>query len=103
MDPYFPFSKSVERYVRSYGAMNIAYAGATMNLDLLDRANKYSNGFCHWPRPAWKKPDGSWQPSVTNFASLADPKAVGSGLTALTTLMVRNYIAISCLRVDCCA
>lgn len=58
-----------------------------MNLDLLDRKNKYSNGFCHWPVPAWKKPDGEWCPSQTNFTSLADPCAVGSGLTALTTLM----------------
>jgi len=87
MDPYFPFSKSVERYVRSYAALGINYKGATMNLDLLDRQKKYSNGFCHWPQPAWKKPDGSWQPTVTNFTSLADPTAVGSGLTALQTLM----------------
>merc|ERR1712086_275641 len=33
------------------------------------------------------KPGGVWQPSSTNFTSLADPKAVGSGLTGLTTLM----------------
>ena len=87
MDPYFPFSKSVEQYVRSYAALNIRYEGATMNLDLLDRKNKYSNGFCHWPKPAWIKSDGTWQPAVTNFTSLADPKAIGSGLTALQTLM----------------
>ena len=87
MDPYFPFSKSVERYMRSYAAMGISYQGATLNLDLLDRSKKYSNGFCHWPVPAWTKPDGTWQPSVANFTSLADPSALGSGLTALTTLM----------------
>ena len=58
-----------------------------MNLDLLDRKGKYSNGFCHWPQPAWIKPDGTWQPTVTHFTSLADPAAVGSGLTGLTTLM----------------
>jgi hypothetical protein len=47
-----------------------------------------SNGFCHWPRVlAWTKPDGSWQPSEANFTSLANPKAVGSGLRALATLM----------------
>lgn len=86
-DPYFPFSKAVERYIRSYAALGISYAGATMNLDLLDRPGKYSNGFCHWPKPAWRKPDGIWQPSTANFTSLADPSAVGSGLTALTTLM----------------
>mmetsp|Transcript_1462 Transcript_1462/g.3234 ORF Transcript_1462/g.3234 Transcript_1462/m.3234 type:complete len:654 (-) Transcript_1462:78-2039(-) len=87
MDPYFPFSKSVENYLRSYAAMKIAYSNATMTLDLLDRKNKYSNGFCHWPVPAWVKPDGTHVPSQTNFTSLADPAAVGSGLTALNTLM----------------
>jgi len=87
MDPYFPFSKSVERYVKSYSALNITYADSTMTLDLLDRQNKYSNGFCHWPVPAWVKPDGTFVPSKTNFTSLANPTAIGSGLTALTTLM----------------
>lgn len=58
-----------------------------MTLDLLDRKNKYSNGFCHWPVPAWIKPDGTFVPSKTNFTSLADPSAIGSGLTALNTLM----------------
>lgn len=48
---------------------------------------KYSNGFCHWPQPAWTKPDGTWQPSLAHFTSLADPAAIGSGHTALTTLM----------------
>ena len=87
MDPYFPFAKAVEMYARSYAAMKIDYKGAVMCLDLLDRKGKYSNGFCHWPVPAWVKPDGSWQPSRTNFTSLADPSAVGSGHTALVTLM----------------
>jgi oligoendopeptidase F len=86
MDPYFSFSKSVERYLRSYAKLGISYANATMNLDLLDRPGKYSNGFCHWPSVAWIKPDGSWQPSVTNFTSLADPTAIGSGYRALQTL-----------------
>lgn len=87
LDPFFPFEKAVETWARSFAAMGIKYRDATMTLDLLDRKGKYSNGFCHWPQPAWKRPDGSWQPSSTNFTSLADPAAVGSGLTALTTLM----------------
>lgn len=87
LDPYFPFEKAVETWARSFAALHIGYKGATMTLDLLDRKGKYSNGFCHWPQPAWVRPDGSWQPSAANFTSLADPKAVGSGLTALKTLM----------------
>lgn len=87
MDPFFPFEKSVEQWGRSFSAMNISYKGANMDLDLLDRKGKYSNGFCHWPQPAWVKPDGTWQPATTHFTSLADPAAVGSGHTALNTLM----------------
>ena len=87
LDPYFPFEKSVEQWGRSFAALGITYEGASMNLDLLDRKGKYSNGFCHWPQPAWVRDDGSWQPTVTHFTSLADPSAIGSGLTGLTTLM----------------
>mmetsp|Transcript_76511 Transcript_76511/g.234172 ORF Transcript_76511/g.234172 Transcript_76511/m.234172 type:complete len:647 (-) Transcript_76511:63-2003(-) len=87
LDPYFPFAAAVARWGRSFAALGIKYEGATMTLDLLDRKGKYSNGFCHWPQPAWVRSDGSWQPSMTNFTSLADPAAVGSGKVALTTLM----------------
>jgi len=87
LDPYFPFEKAVEAWGRSYAALNIEYKDAMMTLDLLDREGKYSNGFCHWPQPAWTRPDGTWQPSKANFTSLADPKATGSGKTALVTLM----------------
>jgi len=87
LDPYFPFEKSVEMWGRSFASLGITYKESTMDLDLLDRKGKYSNGFCHWPQPAWKKPDGSWQPAMTHFTSLADPSAVGSGHNALTTLM----------------
>eukprot|EP00429_Kryptoperidinium_foliaceum_P073990 CAMPEP_0176223456 /NCGR_PEP_ID=MMETSP0121_2-20121125/20752_1 /TAXON_ID=160619 /ORGANISM="Kryptoperidinium foliaceum, Strain CCMP 1326" /LENGTH=638 /DNA_ID=CAMNT_0017562687 /DNA_START=71 /DNA_END=1987 /DNA_ORIENTATION=- len=91
-DPYFPFEKAVLRYAQSYARLGIKYRGATLNLDLLDRPKKYSNGFCHWPQPAWKKArkDGGepqWVPSRANFTSLAQPDAVGSGKTAITTLM----------------
>ena len=87
LDPYFPFEKAVEVWGRSFAAMKITYRGASMDLDLLDRKGKYSNGFCHWPQPAWRRSDGSWQPAVTHFTSLADPSAVGSGMTGLVTLM----------------
>jgi len=87
LDPYFPFERAVEQWGRSFAALGISYEGASMRLDLLDRKGKYSNGFCHWPQPAWVKADGSFQPTVTHFTSLADPSAVGSGHTALTTLM----------------
>lgn len=87
LDPFFPFEKSVSCWARSYAALGIQYRDATMTLDLLDRKGKYSNGFCHWPQPPWRRSDGSWQPSAANFTSLADPRQVGSGHKALVTLM----------------
>jgi len=92
MDPYFPFEDAVAVWGRSFAALRIGYRGATMNLDLLDRKGKYSNGFCHWPVCAYnrvdaEKGDKTWVPSVANFTSLASPTVVGSGNTALTTLL----------------
>lgn len=86
-DPYFPFENSVDVWTRSFAALGISYKGATMRLDLCDRPGKYSNGFCHWPQPAWRTQTGEWVPSQANFTSLASPSAVGSGHTALVTLM----------------
>jgi len=43
-DPYFPFSNAVDVWARSFAAMGITFAGATMRLDLCDRPGKYSNG-----------------------------------------------------------
>jgi hypothetical protein len=43
--------------------------------------------FCHWPQPAWQSSTKGWVPSQANFTSLASPKQIGSGLTALVTLM----------------
>jgi hypothetical protein len=86
-DPYFPFEDSVDVWARSFAALGITYRGATMRLDLCDREGKYSNGFCHWPQPAWVTSTGEFVPSEANFTSLASPNQVGSGNTALITLM----------------
>ncbi|KAI9337274.1 oligoendopeptidase [Obelidium mucronatum] len=86
-DPYFPFETAVNAWARSFAALGIKYEGATMQLDLCDRKGKYSNGFCHWPQPAWTSSKRGWVPSQANFTSLATPGQVGSGLNALVTLM----------------
>lgn len=86
-DPYFPFESAVEVWARSFAALGITYRGSTMRLDLCDRPGKYSNGFCHWPQPAWISKMKGWVASETNFTSLASPKAMGSGHVALVTLM----------------
>jgi oligoendopeptidase F len=86
-DPYYPFEYAPEVWGRSFSKMNIKYKGATMRLDLCDRKGKYPNGFCHWPTAPYKTQDDTFIPSETNFTSLATPDEIGSGNTALTTLM----------------
>ncbi len=85
MDPYFPFANAVERWGRSFAALGIKYAGATLVLDLLDRDGKYPNGFCHMPEPAWRD-QGQHKPARIHFTSTAIPKMLGSGQRATVTL-----------------
>jgi Zn-dependent oligopeptidase len=85
MDPYFPFSKSLEQWTRSFSALGIRYRGATLTLDLIDRKGKYENGFMHGPVPSFFD-KGKWNPARINFTANAMPNQVGAGLRALTTL-----------------
>nr|WP_316639905.1 M3 family metallopeptidase [uncultured Roseateles sp.] len=86
MDPYLPFGKGLQRWVRSFRRLGIQYRGATLQLDLLERKGKYQNGFCHGPIPAYFDAQGRWVPGQINFTSEAKPDQVGSGLRALATL-----------------
>ena len=85
--PYFPFENALQVWTQTFAGLGINYKNSKMNLDLLDRPGKYSNGFCHWPQPAWRKSSGEWVPTTTNFTSLATPGQVGSGSNALRTLL----------------
>jgi len=85
LDPYVPFSKSLRRWVESFGRLNIDYSGAELTLDLLDRKGKYPNGFCHGPVPAFYD-QGKWVPAKVNFTSNAKPDQVGSGYDGINTL-----------------
>jgi len=87
LDRFFPFENAVDVWARSFAALGLTYSGGEMVLDLCDRPAKYSNGFCAWPQPSYRRADGAFVPARANFTSLATPSAVGSGLTALTTLL----------------
>ncbi len=50
-DQYYPFEESLDRWGKSFAALGITYQGSALVFDLLDRAGKYDNGFCHWPEP----------------------------------------------------
>jgi hypothetical protein len=86
MDPYMPFSLALRRWVASFRGLGIQFRGATMQLDLMDRAGKYQNGFCHGPIPAWIDERGEWVPGQINFTAEAKPDQVGSGQRAIVTL-----------------
>ena len=86
MDPYLPFAKGVERWIESFGRLGIAYRGATMQLDLVERKGKYQNGFCHGPIPTFFDADGKWIAGQINFTAEAKPDQVGSGARAINTL-----------------
>lgn len=61
---------------------------------------QYSNGFCHWPVPAFRQTDGCWVPAQANFTSLASPGSPGSGRTALVTLLHEGGHAAHFANVD---
>ena len=85
LDPYVPFSKSLRRWVESFGRLNIDYSEATLKLDLLDRKGKYPNGFCHGPTPSFYD-EKQWVPAQVNFTSNAKPDQIGSGFDGINTL-----------------
>jgi len=85
LDPYVPFSKSLRRWVESFGRLNIEYSQAELTLDLLDRKGKYQNGFCHGPVPSFYD-QNEWVAAQVNFTSNAKPDQVGSGYSGINTL-----------------
>lgn len=85
LDQYVPFSKSLRRWVESFGRLNIDYSGAELTLDLLDRKGKYQNGFCHGPIPSFYD-QGNWVAAKVNFTSNAKPDQIGSGYDGINTL-----------------
>ena len=85
LDPYVPFSRSLSRWVQSFGRLHIDFRGAELTLDLLDRKGKYQNGFCHGPVPCFYN-NGIWVPAKVNFTSNAKPGHMGSGYSGINTL-----------------
>ena len=84
-DPYFPFEEALERWGRSFAALGIDFQGSTLQLDLLDRDGKYSNGFCHWPDLVHFK-DGKRIPGSSNFTCNVVYGQVGSSEGGYNTL-----------------
>ena len=86
LDPYLSFGKGLQRWVQSFRNLGIAYRGATMQLDLMERKGKYQNGFCHGPIPSFFDDKGQWVAGLINFTASAKPDQIGSGARAIATL-----------------
>jgi len=85
IDPYMQFEDALLRWGRSFAALGITYEKAVLQLDLIDRAGKYSNGFCHAPTVTFEDSEGRVRGEV-NFTSNAVPGQMGSGKRAAETL-----------------
>nr|WP_295768871.1 M3 family metallopeptidase [Rhodoferax sp.] len=85
-DPYLSFAKGLERWLQSFRKLGIAYRGATLQLDLLERKGKYQNGFCHGPIPSFYDANQQWVAGQINFTADAKPDQIGSGARAINTL-----------------
>jgi Zn-dependent oligopeptidase len=85
LDPYVRLAPALERWLRTFQGLGVRFRGATLTLDLLDRAGKYENGFMHGPGVAFFD-QGTWRPARINFTANAVVGQLGSGMTATQTL-----------------
>jgi hypothetical protein len=98
-DPYFQFADALDRWGRSYAALGIDFKGGRLKLDLLERAGKYNNGFCHWPELVHFKA-GKRVPGAANFTCNVVAGQVGSGYTGYNTLFHEGGHAAHFLNVE---
>ncbi|MBN3810000.1 M3 family metallopeptidase [Paraburkholderia sp. Ac-20347] len=85
-DAYFPFGKALERWVESFRRMGVSYGGARLEIDLLDRQDKFPTGFCIAPTPAYHDDTFGPIPADVRFTSTARPLQTGAGLQGLNVL-----------------
>lgn len=84
-DAYFQFDEAVLQWGRSFSALGIDFKQGSLQLDLLNRQGKYSNGFCHWPTLV-NYNSGKRAPGAANFTCNVVAGQVGSGSEGYNTL-----------------
>ncbi len=103
-DPYFQFDQAIPRWGRSFSALGINFRQGKLQLDLLDRKGKYSNGFCHWPNLV-NYEGGKRHPAAANFTCNVVAGQVGSGVVGYNTLFHEGGHAahfLNCEQKDVC-
>lgn len=84
-DAFYPFEEALMRWGGTFRNMGITYAGGTLQIDLLDRPGKHTNGFCHDPMLVHYL--GSKRiPGATNFTANVAYGEVGEGKEGYRTL-----------------
>ena len=94
LDPFFPFTRALDTWGKSFTGMGINFRNAELKLDLLYRKGKHENGFMHGPGPCYT--DGrEFIPARINFTAVAHQNETGGGqrtadlLTCLLMPVVR--------------
>jgi Zn-dependent oligopeptidase len=103
-EPYFQFDQALIRWGKSFAALGIDFQGGTLQLDLLDRPGKYSNGFCHYPDIVHYQ-NGKRIPGASNFTCNVVVGQVGSGSTGMVTLFHEGGHAadrLNCTNTESC-
>ena len=84
-DPYCTFDSALVRWGRSFSALGIDFKGGMLQLDLLDRAGKHNNGFCHYPMVV-NFNGGKRNPGAANFTCNVVYGQIGAGAEGMRTL-----------------
>ena len=84
-NPYYQFDDALIRWGRSFSALGIDMRGGKIQLDLLNRQEKYNNGFCHWPDITNYK-NGKRISGSSNFTCNVVNGQIGSGVMGYATL-----------------
>lgn len=98
-DRYFQFDQALLRWGQSFAGLGIDFKGGKLQLDLLDRKGKYSNGFCHWPELV-RYENGKRYPGSANFTCNVVYGQVGSGSEGYETLFHEGGHAAHFLNVE---
>ncbi|MGH8782216.1 M3 family metallopeptidase [Paraburkholderia sp.] len=85
-DAYFPFGKALERWAESFRRMGVSFRGARLEIDLLDRQDKFPTGFCIAPTPGYVDDTCGPISADVRFTSTARPLQPGAGLRGLNVL-----------------
>lgn len=98
-DQYFPFDEALTRWGKSFATLGVDFKKGRLQLDLLDREGKYSNGFCHWPELV--KYEGSKRiAGSSNFTCNVVYGQVGSSVQGYNTLFHEGGHAVHYLNID---